>query len=417
MHNIGVICRPGIGHLNPMCVLGQELRRRGHAVTVFGPAEMGGAVANARLPFEAFGADSDVDGALNRERAASQSRHGLAATTARLRFMLGDLQRVFDCAPRLLRSAGIDLLAVNHLEAGAATLAHHLGLPFVAVSCAVPVTDEPRIPPFFTSWAYNEAAWARLRNVAARRAVSGLWKPLRDRIARQRALWSLPDQWSDGPRLQLNQLTAEFDFPHERLPAGFHYTGPFQTESGLEPTLPASLTFPFEKLDGKTVVYATLGTLQSGRTTMFETIARACEGLGVQLVVSLGAPEPGGALPKLSGSPLTVSYAPHQQLISRADVVITHGGINTVMGALQAATPMVVVPITFDQPGVGARVARSGAGEVVSLSRLSPPTLRTAVEKVLSQPRYRHRADNARQDVLRAGGVRRAADLIETALP
>ncbi len=73
------------------------------------------------------------------------------------------------------------------------------------------------------------------------------------------------------------------------LPPYFHYTGSLQNPSGIESiSFPAS--FPWEKLNDKPLIYASLGTLQNKVPEVFQCIAEATTILDVQLVISLGNP-------------------------------------------------------------------------------------------------------------------------------
>lgn len=74
---------------------------------------------------------------------------------------------------------------------------------------------------------------------------------------------------------------------------------------------------------------------------------------------------------------------------------------------------MVAIPVANDQPGVAARIAWTGAGEVVSLKQLSVPKLQTAIKKVLTEESYKQKAVELQQAIARAGGVKKAADIIE----
>jgi UDP:flavonoid glycosyltransferase YjiC (YdhE family) len=68
--------------------------------------------------------------------------------------------------------------------------------------------------------------------------------------------------------------------------------------------------------------------------------------------------------------------------------VITHGGHGTVMKALIAGVPLVVVPLGRDQPGNAARVVHAGAG-VRLRKNASVSALRAAIARVTEDPRYR----------------------------
>jgi zeaxanthin glucosyltransferase len=71
--------------------------------------------------------------------------------------------------------------------------------------------------------------------------------------------------------------------------------------------------------------------------------------------------------------------------------------------------------VTYDQPGVGARVEWSGVGRSIPVGRLTVDRLRDAVRIVLGNPAYRERAGQLKSSIEAADGLNRAADLIEQA--
>ena len=77
---------------------------------------------------------------------------------------------------------------------------------------------------------------------------------------------------------------------------------------------------------------------------------------------------------------------------------------------------MVAIPVMNDGPGVAARIAYTGVGEVVALKELNVPKLRSAIVKVLAQESYRKRAIEMQGAIVRSGGVKKAADIIEQAV-
>lgn len=127
---------------------------------------------------------------------------------------------------------------------------------------------------------------------------------------------------------------------------------------------------------------------------------------------SLG--DPTATLPEsaLPGSPIVVGFAPQQQLIDKAALVITHAGLNTVMGALSSGVPLVAIPNTSEQPGIAARLKRTEAGEALPVSRLTVRRLRALVSQVLKTDSYKQSAGEMQQAICRAGGISRAADIV-----
>lgn len=121
-------------------------------------------------------------------------------------------------------------------------------------------------------------------------------------------------------------------------------------------------------------------------------------------------------MPELPGEPLIVKYAPQLELLKTATLTITHAGMNTTLESLSDGVPLVAIPIANDQPGVAARIAWTGTGEIVPLSRLSIPKLQTAIKRVLTEDSYKQNALRLQTAIRRAGGVSHAANIIEQAV-
>jgi zeaxanthin glucosyltransferase len=217
---------------------------------------------------------------------------------------------------------------------------------------------------------------------------------------------SLPYPYSQ--LAQLCQQPAEFEFPRQSLPTCFHFTGPYSNPASREPTF-----FPFDQLTAQPLIYASLGTVQNRLLGTFQTIAEACQGLDAQLVIALGGGSTPESLPVLPGSPLVVGFAPQLELLQRATLTITHAGMNTTLESLSNGIPMVAIPIANDQPGVAARIAWTGTGEVVPLKRLGVSRLRSSIDRVLTEDSYRKNALRLQKAIKQSGGVKRAADIIE----
>src|SRR4029453_16797039 len=120
-------------------------------------------------------------------------------------------------------------------------------------------------------------------------------------------------------------------------------------------------------------------------------------------------------LADLPGDPIVVGYAPQLELIQRSILTISHGGLNTALEWLAQGVPMVVLPVAYDQPGVGARVEWSGVGRSIPVGRLTVDRLRAAAREVPSAPTYREQAGDLRLAIEAADGLNRAAGVIEEA--
>ena len=177
-------------------------------------------------------------------------------------------------APDAIRRAGIDALLVDQMEPAGGAVAEHLGIPFVTVCNALAINRDPVAPPPFTDWTYRNLA------VAPDPQPRGVRRLGLVDAANQRPWQSIGPNGSCRPlqspdesfsRLaQICQMPREFDFPRIGLPETFHYVGPLRG-APLRP-----VPFPWERLNGSPIVYASLGTLQNSRAPVFRCFAEAC---------------------------------------------------------------------------------------------------------------------------------------------
>jgi zeaxanthin glucosyltransferase len=275
------------------------------------------------------------------------------------------------------------------------------------------LNQEASIPPIIANWSYNPAWWAQLCNQFGNTLMWRIGQSILEVVTEYRREWKLPPHFHPNDAFsqlaQICQQPAEFEFPRQHLPQCFHFNGPYH-----DPTSRESTPFPFEKLTGKPLIYASMGTLQNRlRSRVFENIAQACVGLDAQLVIALGGGSSPESLPELPGTPLVVGYAPQLELLQQATLTITHAGMNTTLESLSNGVPMVAIPITHEQPGVATRIAWTGTGEVIPLAKLSASRLHEAVKRVLTEDSYKQNAVRLQAAIRRAGGVSRAADIVE----
>ena len=414
VRHIGLICPEISGHLNPMTTLGRELLRRGYRVSLIGILDGQAKAEGAGLEFVPIGATDNPRGSRAKFIEELGGLHGRAALQFTIEaFRQSGIVQLRD-APDAIRAAGIDGLLIDQVSAVAGTVADHLDLPYVTICNALAANYDWDVPPLIAPWPFRPTPMGRCRNRLGYAVLDHTLKPIQGLINHKRVEWGLVPVPSGEPTFstlaQIAQQPAVFDFPRNRLPPWFHYTGPFHDECSGDP-----VAFPYERLNGKPILYASMGTLQNRREQVFAVIAEACKGLPAQLVLSLGNAQQ-TTIPDLPGSPLIVPYAPQLELVKRSAMVITHAGLNTVLETLNQGVPMTAIPVTNDQPGVGARLAWLGAGQVVPLASLRADRLRNSVQQVMFGAQYRERALDIQRQIRSLDGVRRAADIAEQAL-
>lgn len=175
-----------------------------------------------------------------------------------------------------------------------------------------------------------------------------------------------------------------------------------------------SVSFPFERLSvERPLLYISLGSLFTNQPVFFKQCFEAFGGQAWQVVLSIGRQvdltEP-GPIPE---NFLLAAYVPQLEILPRARVFVTHGGVNSVMESLYYGVPMVAIPQeTLDQTITARRLAELELGFTLPKEDVMVGQLRETVERVANdeaiQQNVRHMQHLARE----AGGYQRAVEAI-----
>jgi len=400
-----------------MTTLARRLKGRGHDVVSIGFPDAEPLVRAAELPFVPF-CEKEYPAGSFREKLNQLSRlQGQAALEFTHRAIAEILQAEFDHLPQALRETGVEALVLDGVQIELGLVPMHLGMPYVHVSNALHYDFSGHTPIFAFDWPHETTPEAFARNKEGVRSFLKLLE--RNRlIARGYAGRVDLDFDCDDPlagisRLAwLTQIPKEFDFPTSHLPPQFHHTGPFHDGSGR-----SDPDFPWDRLTGEPLIYASMGTAQNGLESVFNTIAQAVgERPGMQLVLSIGPVLAPRQIKSLPANAIVVNHAPQIELLKRSALCITHAGLNTTLESLTQGVPLVAIPVTNDQPGVAARIAYTKTGAFVPLKELTVRRLTLLIDDVLWNPDFRENANRMRRVIADTNGLEKAVDLLETAL-
>jgi MGT family glycosyltransferase len=388
---IAFISVPVPGHLNPMCALARKLQSRNHETVLMCLPDTEPFVRAAGLSFLPCCENEFPIGSVDQYVRGIGTRQGEEALQLSIEACAAMTNAMFNSLPATLKAVGVDALVLDTYLFYAELLPISLGMPYAHVSNALHFDYSGYTPLPIYGWPHKTRPGNIERN---REGVANFLKIVRQANGGAKAYAErvgLKVNW-DNPQATISQLAwltqtpKEFDFESSHWPSQLHHTGPFHDGAGR-----IDVEFPWERLTGEPLIYASMGTLQNRVANVFHTIASATSRLkDVQLVLSLGDhvdPKEIGPLPK---SAITVKYAPQLELLKRATVCITHAGLNTVLEALAQGVPQVAIPVTNDQPGVAARIADKKTGLVLPLKDLSTPRLSDLLDEALTDPTSRN---------------------------
>jgi UDP:flavonoid glycosyltransferase YjiC (YdhE family) len=107
-------------------------------------------------------------------------------------------------------------------------------------------------------------------------------------------------------------------------------------------------------------------------------------------------------------------FVPHAHLLPRCDVVVSHGGSASVVGALAHGVPLVVLPMGADQPHNADRCEALGVGRTLDPLRATPDEIAAAVQTVLGDGSYRANARRLHAECAALPPATDAVPLLET---
>ncbi len=211
--------------------------------------------------------------------------------------------------------------------------------------------------------------------------------------------------------LHLSFLPCSFRDPYEDYPSVTHSLRPiFDSRSG-----PEEIPEWISNLDSNPTIYATLGTSGFNTTPgVFESIIEAFETESVNLILTVGRNQDPKKYGKRLDNVKIEQFIPQSVLLPRCDLMITHGGQSTVLGALNEGLPMVVVPLGADQFRHANRCQELDVAKTVDLAEIAPESIRTLAFEVLDNSLYKKSAERIKSEIQRLPGIERAVMLLET---
>jgi MGT family glycosyltransferase len=282
------------------------------------------------------------------------------------------------------------------------------GIPWVRiVSCNPLELKDPGLPPPFSGLpADDRSQWDAFRE-EYRRAGAELWAGF-DEYCRERGAPALPEGEfiHASPLLNLYLYPQEVDYERSRpLEPTWHNLGSSVRTTDPEWSVPDRLA------DGDgSLIYLSLGSLGSGDVPLMERLVEVLGATPHGCVVSRG---PQHAEYELADNMAGEEFLPQTSVLANVDLVITHGGNNTVTEALHFGVPMIVLPLFWDQHDNAQRIHETGCGIRLPTYTFESPQMSDAIDRLLADRALHGRLGRMAKRLQEDPGNERAAGLIE----
>lgn len=283
------------------------------------------------------------------------------------------------------------------------------GVPFVRiVSCNPLEVGGAGVAPVFSGLPQDDQSeWQAFRDEFSRTHID-LWNDLNEWVQEQGAAPLRELEFIARGDVNIYVYPEELDYVDERpLDDSWHRVDSSvrQIEDSVE--LPAHFT------DGsKPLVYFSLGSLGSADVSLMRRVIAALATMPINVIVSKG---PLHDEIELADNMWGEQFLPQVSILPHVDLVITHGGNNTVTESMHFGKPMVLLPLFWDQYDNAQRVHEKGYGIRLATYEFTSEELRDAVEGLLADTELRERMKTIGASIRERDGLSRAADLIEGA--
>jgi UDP:flavonoid glycosyltransferase YjiC (YdhE family) len=286
------------------------------------------------------------------------------------------------------------------------------GRPWVRiVSCNPAELKDPAVAPFSSGYpAGDHGDWPAFL-VEVDRTHRDLWNEF-DAFSREHGDAGLkygplgPDFIAESPWLNLYSYPAEADY-ERAIPLGPTWHRLDSTVRAADTTweLPAHL----RARDGA-LIYLSLGSLGSADVGLMQRLVDLLATTEHRVIVSKG---PLADQITLHENQAGEAFVPQPIILPQVDLVITHGGNNTVTEAFHHGKPMVVLPLFWDQVDNAQRVDETGLGRRLATHDFRDEELTDAIDELLADRALATRLAAMSSRIKASSGTTRAADLIE----
>ena len=284
------------------------------------------------------------------------------------------------------------------------------GVPWVPiVSCNPAEIKDRDVPPAFSGYPVaDRGGWDAFRE-EYRRVIRPLYEPFNE-FCRERGAPELPpfELIHDSPDLNLWLYPDAVDYSRADPLSGIWRNLESCVRDTDEPwRLPDRLAM--DELAGRPLVYLSLGSLGSGDVGLMRKLIHELADAPYRVIVSMG---PQHAELELAPNMAGAEFLPQVSLLPEVDLVVTHGGNNTVTEALHFGKPMVVLPLFWDQYDNAQRIDETGFGKRLDTYAHDGGDLTGAIDELLADAGLADRLERVSEHLAGVRGTERAAELI-----
>ncbi|MBI5839051.1 MAG: glycosyl transferase [Chloroflexi bacterium] len=377
---------PAHGHVNPSLSLVDELVKRGEQVIYYTSPEFKHKVEQTGAQFRDYGEKLE---SLNREL---EGRQGnliyLSACFLRM------CQVIIPETLALLKTDRPDYIIYDSMAIWGRIIAKKMNLPAVC-SITTFVMGEGQLPnpQILLSLIKDMGSIRQFNDLSKQVAAEFNITPIR-----------LKEMFTNEADLNIVYTSTFFQPNAHQIEGNYKFIGPSIAARNERD----NFDFP----ENKPLVYISLGTVFNNNLEFYNECFKAFENTGYQVVLSVGKQIDIDALKNIPANFIVRRHVPQLEVLQKASLFITHGGMNSVNEALFFGVPLIVIPMSVDQPIVASRVRELGAGIYLEKRKANHRNLKKFSGLILADERYKNNSKVIGDSFRKSGGHRQGVDEI-----
>ena len=164
--------------------------------------------------------------------------------------------------------------------------------------------------------------------------------------------------------------------------------------------------------NGKPLLYSSLGTAFNNWPEYYPILFDAVRDLDINVFAALGFIDP-ASLKDIPANVEVGQMVPQLDILSQASVFITHAGMGGTGEAIYYGVPMIAIPQMEEQAITARQIEKLGLGVAfLDKSAITSEALKTAIQKLLTEPSYKAAAEQFSADMKTLGGAKASAEAL-----
>ncbi len=385
MAKIAFFCIPAYGHTNPTIEVVRELVNRGNEVWYYSYEEFREKIESTGAKFIACN-EYDKEQNLKPED-ASRVGKDIAFST---RILVDTTLALDDMLCKHMKEFQPDCIVADSMAVWGKAIAIKFNIPFVSST---------------TTFAFNQhsakimkQSFSQIINmIISMPSVNKDIKRLQDKGYKINNILDIIQ--NDNETNTIVYTSMEFQPFAETFSDKYTFVGPSIRKSDTI----------VEKSSKKTV-YISLGTVNNILLKFYKNCIKAFENSDYEIIMSVGKNTDISELGNIPNN-FTVQNSVNQiDVLQKADIFITHCGMNSANESIYYGVPMVLFPQTSEQGGVARRISDFDAG--IYLKKNNPQNILESVNEILKNSSYKQNVMKIRETFIKSGGASQAVDAI-----